>query len=77
MEDKAIIERQQVTLDEDPDFQMLAIIADAPLTHFRRVLDKLIEADQAGAAASPSAAPAPAAAPSSPAPAADRAGTQH
>jgi vanillate O-demethylase monooxygenase subunit len=52
MEDKAIIERQQVTLDEDPAFQMLAIMADAPLTHFRRVLDKLIEADAAAAAAS-------------------------
>ena len=45
MEDKAIIERQQVTLDEDPNFQMLAIIADAPLAHFRRVLDKLIQED--------------------------------
>jgi hypothetical protein len=52
MEDKAIIERQQVTLDEDPGFQMLAIMADAPLTHFRRVLDKLIEADASTAAAS-------------------------
>jgi vanillate O-demethylase monooxygenase subunit len=46
MEDKEIIERQQVTLDEDPSFQMLAIIADAPLSHFRRVLDKLIAAEQ-------------------------------
>jgi phenylpropionate dioxygenase-like ring-hydroxylating dioxygenase large terminal subunit len=36
MEDKAIIERQQTTLDEDPGFQMLAILADAPLVHFRR-----------------------------------------
>jgi len=49
MEDKAIIERQQVTLDEDPSFQMLAIMADAPLAHFRRVLGKLIDAEQAGA----------------------------
>src|SRR6185369_13207363 len=48
MEDKAIIERQQVTLDEDPSFQMLAILADAPLAHFRHVLDKLIHAEQAG-----------------------------
>ena len=45
MEDKAIIERQQVTLDEDPTFQMLAIMADAPLAHFRRVLGKLIDAE--------------------------------
>jgi phenylpropionate dioxygenase-like ring-hydroxylating dioxygenase large terminal subunit len=46
MEDKAIIERQQSTLDEDPSFQMLAILADAPLAHFRRVLEKLIDAEQ-------------------------------
>ena len=51
MEDKAIIERQQKTLDDDPNFQMLAIMADAPLAHFRRVLSKLIEAEQAPAAA--------------------------
>ena len=48
MEDKAIIERQQQTLEEDPGFEMLAILADAPLAHFRRVLGKLIEAEQAG-----------------------------
>jgi len=47
MEDKAIIERQQITLEEDPGFQMLAILADAPLAHFRRVLGKLIDAEQA------------------------------
>jgi phenylpropionate dioxygenase-like ring-hydroxylating dioxygenase large terminal subunit len=52
MEDKAIIERQQKTLDEDPSFQMLAILADAPLAHFRRVLGKLIDAEGAGAAIS-------------------------
>jgi vanillate O-demethylase monooxygenase subunit len=46
MEDKAIIERQQRTLEEDPSFQMLGILADGPLTHFRRVLGKLIEAEQ-------------------------------
>jgi phenylpropionate dioxygenase-like ring-hydroxylating dioxygenase large terminal subunit len=51
MEDKAIIERQQKTLDESPGVQMLAIMADAPLAHFRRVLDKLIEAEQGSAAA--------------------------
>jgi vanillate O-demethylase monooxygenase subunit len=49
MEDKAIIERQQRTLEEDPSFQMLGILADAPLAHFRRVLGKLIDAEQAGA----------------------------
>ncbi len=51
MEDKAIIERQQKTLDEDPGFQMLAILADAPLAHFRRVLGKLIDTERAGEAA--------------------------
>ncbi len=50
MEDKAIIERQQITLDEDPNFQMLAILADAPLAHFRRVLGKLLDAEQGEAA---------------------------
>jgi phenylpropionate dioxygenase-like ring-hydroxylating dioxygenase large terminal subunit len=53
MEDKEIIERQQRTLEEDPGFQMLGILADAPLAHFRRLLDKLIAAEQAGAAAPP------------------------
>jgi vanillate O-demethylase monooxygenase subunit len=72
MEDKAIIERQQVTLDEDPSFQMLAIIADAPLSHFRRVLDKLIQED---VTATPSAVPAQPGAAA--APAADRTGVQH
>jgi phenylpropionate dioxygenase-like ring-hydroxylating dioxygenase large terminal subunit len=57
MEDKAIIERQQRTLEEDPSFQMLAILADGPLAHFRRVLGKLIDAEQAQAQAQ---APAPA-----------------
>jgi vanillate O-demethylase monooxygenase subunit len=46
MEDKAIIEQQQKTLDADPSFQMLAIMADAPLAHFRRTLEKLIAAEQ-------------------------------
>jgi phenylpropionate dioxygenase-like ring-hydroxylating dioxygenase large terminal subunit len=50
MEDKAIIERQQTTLEEDPSFQMLAILADAPLAHFRRVLGKLIDAEQTSTA---------------------------
>ena len=60
MEDKAIIERQQQTLDEDPAFekQMLAILADAPLAHFRRVLGKLIDAEQGSAAAAGSRAAA-------------------
>jgi phenylpropionate dioxygenase-like ring-hydroxylating dioxygenase large terminal subunit len=54
MEDKAIIERQQTTLEEDPSFQMLAILADAPLAHFRRLLGKLLDAEQAEASGQPS-----------------------
>jgi phenylpropionate dioxygenase-like ring-hydroxylating dioxygenase large terminal subunit len=73
MEDKAIIERQQATLDEDPGFQMLAIMADAPLAHFRRVLTKLIEAEQSGVGAG-----AATTTPSSRGPAADeRTGVAH
>ena len=46
LEDKAIIEGQQETLDADPDFKMNAIVADAPLAHFRRTLAKLIDAER-------------------------------
>jgi phenylpropionate dioxygenase-like ring-hydroxylating dioxygenase large terminal subunit len=47
LEDKAIIEQQQATLDENPSLQMLGILADAPLAHFRRLMAKAIEAEQA------------------------------
>jgi phenylpropionate dioxygenase-like ring-hydroxylating dioxygenase large terminal subunit len=57
MEDKAIIERQQRTLEEDPSFQMLGILADAPLAHFRRVLGKLIDAEQTAGPIAAAAAP--------------------
>jgi phenylpropionate dioxygenase-like ring-hydroxylating dioxygenase large terminal subunit len=50
-EDKAIIEGQQQVLDADPGFRMNPIVADAPLAHFRRTLDKLIAAEQHQAAA--------------------------
>ena len=43
MEDKAIIEAQQKMFDRDPDFQMLAIVADAPLSHFRRTLTQRLK----------------------------------
>jgi vanillate O-demethylase monooxygenase subunit len=46
MEDKAIIEDQQVVVDADPDFKMLAIRADAPLAHFRWTLNKRIAQEQ-------------------------------
>lgn len=47
MEDKAIIEAQQRTLDADPDFRMVPIASDGPLTHFRRVMDELIATERA------------------------------
>ena len=46
MEDKFIIEGQQDMLDADPGFKMNAIVADAPLAHFRRTLAKRIEAER-------------------------------
>tara|TARA_R110001599_G_scaffold353866_1_gene600901 strand:+ start:20963 stop:22045 length:1083 start_codon:yes stop_codon:yes gene_type:complete len=39
-EDKAIIEAQQTVFDADPDYQLLAIAADAPLAYFRRLMDQ-------------------------------------
>ncbi len=50
-EDKALIEAQQTVLDEDPDFPMTAVAADAALTHFRRMLEQLIAQEQAEASA--------------------------
>ena len=47
-EDKAIIEAQQKTLEADPAFQMNAIVADAPLVHFRRTLARMIDEERAG-----------------------------
>lgn len=46
MEDKFIIEGQQEVLDADPGFKMKGIISDAPLAHFRRTLEKLIDAER-------------------------------
>jgi hypothetical protein len=46
MEDKFIIEGQQEVLDADPNFKMNAIVADAPLAHFRRTLGRLIDAER-------------------------------
>jgi phenylpropionate dioxygenase-like ring-hydroxylating dioxygenase large terminal subunit len=47
LEDKFIIEGQQEMLDADPDFKMHAIVADAPLAHFRRTLARMIAAERA------------------------------
>ena len=48
-EDKAIIEGQQQVIDDDPGFKMRPIVADAPLAHFRRVLQRAIDDEQAPA----------------------------
>jgi len=47
LEDKYIIEAQQETLDADPSFRFHGIVADAPLAHFRRTLQKGIDAELA------------------------------
>ena len=44
-EDLAIIEAQQRVFDADPNYQLLAIGADAALTYFRWVLARRIEAE--------------------------------
>ena len=46
MEDKAIIEAQQKLFDREPDTTLLAIAADAPLAHFRRVFGQRLAAEQ-------------------------------
>jgi len=48
LEDKAIIEGQQKVLDADPEFQMHPIASDAALAHFRRTLERMIEAERPG-----------------------------
>jgi phenylpropionate dioxygenase-like ring-hydroxylating dioxygenase large terminal subunit len=42
-EDKAIIEAQQVLMENDPDFRLRTLEADVALTHFRQVLKKKIK----------------------------------
>ena len=55
MEDKFIIEGQQEVLDADPDFKMNGIASDAPLAHFRRVLQNMIDAERQTAQAAQAA----------------------
>ena len=50
-EDLAIIEAQQKVFDADPNYQLLAIGADAALTYFRWVLARRIEAEKSAATA--------------------------
>jgi hypothetical protein len=45
-EDKDIIEAQQKVFDADPNYQLLAIGADAALTYFRWLLGRKIEAEK-------------------------------
>ena len=47
MEDKEIIEEQQKMLDADPSFRLTAVASDVALSHFRYVMDKMIQAEQA------------------------------
>lgn len=42
-EDKAIIEAQQVLLENDPDFRMRSLESDLALSHFRQVLKKKLK----------------------------------
>ncbi|OKO81106.1 aromatic ring-hydroxylating dioxygenase subunit alpha [Bradyrhizobium sp. AS23.2] len=51
MEDKAIIEAQQKVFDADPNYELLAIRADAPLSHFRWALKGRMEAERNARAA--------------------------
>jgi vanillate O-demethylase monooxygenase subunit len=53
MEDKAIIEAQQVLLDNDPGFRLRALEADVALTHFRMTLRKRIREEGETTAATP------------------------
>jgi vanillate O-demethylase monooxygenase subunit len=57
MEDKEIIEEQQKMLDADPTFKLTAVASDVALSHFRYVMDKMIQAEQAPRIA-PEAVPA-------------------
>lgn len=50
LEDKAIIEAQQVLLDNDPGFRLRALEADVALTHFRQTLKKRIKQENEGQA---------------------------
>ena len=50
-EDKDFIEAQQKVLDVDPDYQLLAIGADAPLTYFRWLFARRLDAEKGAARA--------------------------
>lgn len=57
LEDKHLIEAQQVVMDADPQFAMQAVVADAALSHFRRTFDRLVAEEQAEMATQRASAP--------------------
>ena len=57
MEDKHLIEAQQVVIDSDPEFELQAIASDAALSHFRRTFAALLAQEQAERATQQVAAP--------------------
>ena len=57
LEDKHLIEAQQVVVDADPQFAMQAVVADAALSHFRRTFDRLVAEEQAEMATQRASAP--------------------
>jgi hypothetical protein len=59
LEDKHLIEAQQVVIDSDPAFELQAIASDAALSHFRRVFAELVAQEQALEATQQAAAPVP------------------
>jgi phenylpropionate dioxygenase-like ring-hydroxylating dioxygenase large terminal subunit len=60
LEDKHLIEAQQVVIDSDPTFELQAIASDAALSHFRATLAKLVAQEEAQRATQQAAVPAPA-----------------
>jgi vanillate O-demethylase monooxygenase subunit len=57
LEDKHLIEAQQVVIDSDPAFELQAIASDAALSHFRRIFAELVAQEQALEATQQAAAP--------------------
>lgn len=57
LEDKHLIEAQQVVIDTDPTFELQAIASDAALSHFRRVFAQRVAEEQAESATQQAAVP--------------------
>jgi vanillate O-demethylase monooxygenase subunit len=56
LEDKHLIEAQQVVIDSDPGFELQAIASDAALSHFRMTFAKLVAQEEAELATQQAAA---------------------